>query len=57
MELDGTIGATAQFDPLTHQGDGPSIASASLVRILKPAVAQDRSTWRRIVKKAEVVPV
>jgi hypothetical protein len=56
LELDGTIGATAQFDPLTHQADDPSIGSAALVRIMKPAVAQGRSTWRRIVKKAEVVP-
>ena len=56
LELDGTIGATAQFDPLTHQGDDPSIASAALVRIMKPAVAQGRNTWRRVVKKAEVIP-
>lgn len=56
LELDGTIGTTAQFDPLTHQADDPSIGSATLVRIMKPAVAQGRSTWRRVVKKAEVVP-
>lgn len=56
LELDGTIGATAQFDPLAHQGDDPSIASAALVRIMKPAVAQGRSSWRRVVKKAEVMP-
>jgi hypothetical protein len=56
LELDGTIGATTQFDPLTHQGDDPSIGSAALVRIMKPAVAQGKSTWRRVVKKAEVVP-
>jgi hypothetical protein len=57
LELDGTIGATAQFDPLTHQGDDPSISSTALVRIMKPAVAQGRNTWRRVLKKAEVVPV
>jgi hypothetical protein len=56
LELDGTIGATAQFNPLTHQVDGPSIGSEAIVRITKPAVAQGRSTWRRVVKKAEVVP-
>jgi hypothetical protein len=56
LELDGTIGSTAQFDPLTHQVDDPSIGSEAIVRITKPAVAQGRSTWRRVVKKAEVVP-
>src|SRR5262249_45928396 len=54
LELDGTIGSIAQFDPLTHQGDDPSIGSAALVRIMKPAVAQGRDTWRRVIKKAEV---
>jgi hypothetical protein len=56
LELDGTIGATAQFDPLAHQADDPSVGSAALVRIRIPAVAQGRSTWRRVLKKAEVVP-
>ena len=52
---EGTIGATSLFNPITHQGDDPQIGSEMLVRITKPAVAQGKKTWRRVVRKAEVV--
>jgi hypothetical protein len=53
LELQGTIGETTEYDPSLHQDD-LGIEPHSLVRIRRPAVAQGKENWRRIIRKAEI---
>ena len=57
LELEGVIGETANYDPGAHHAYDFGLGSESVVRITIPAVAQGRKTWRKIIRKAEIVPV
>src|SRR5262249_8694844 len=57
LELEDGIGATIQYNPQRHNSDEPLTGANSLVRIQKPAVAQGKKHYRRILRKAEVVRV
>ena len=56
LELEGAIGGIANFDSSAHTCDDPTLGSKSTVRITMPAVAQGKKTWRKIIRKAEIVP-
>jgi hypothetical protein len=56
LELEGRVGETAHFDPATHHSDEPGLGTDRVVRITLPAVAQGRTSWRRIIRKAEIMP-
>jgi hypothetical protein len=55
LELQGTVGETTEYDPALHHDDF-GVKPHSLVRIRRPAVAQGKENWRRIIRKAEIAP-
>jgi hypothetical protein len=55
MEIVGQPGDVAPFDAEAHEDDDQGFRSGERVRIVRPAVFQGSGSYRRVVRKAQVV--
>ncbi len=56
LEIEGSPGSEAAFDPVKHANDDPRVKPASRVRLVTPTVFQGRGANRRVLRAADVEP-
>lgn len=56
LDIEGTPGSEATFDPVKHAHDDPRLKAVKRVRIVTPTVFQGRGTNRRVLRAADVEP-
>jgi hypothetical protein len=56
LEIEGSPGSEATFDPIKHANDDPRVKPTSRVRLVTPTVFQGRGANRRVLRAADVEP-
>ena len=56
LEIEGSPGSEAAFDPARHANDDPRVKPMSRVRLVTPTVFQGRGANRRVLRAADVEP-
>jgi hypothetical protein len=56
LEIEGSPGSEAAFDPVKHANDDPRVKPMSRVRLVTPTVFQGRGANRRVLRAADVEP-
>jgi hypothetical protein len=56
LEIEGSPGSEATFDPVKHANDDPRVRSIGRVRLVTPTVFQGRGANRRVLRAADVEP-
>jgi hypothetical protein len=56
LEIEGSPGSEAAFDPVKHANDDPRVRSIGRVRLVTPTVFQGRGANRRVLRAADVEP-
>ena len=56
LEIEGSPGSEATFDPVKHANDDPRVKPTSRVRLVTPTVFQGRGANRRVLRAADVEP-
>ncbi len=56
LDIEGTPGSEATFDPVKHAHDDPRVNAVKRVRIITPTVFQGRGANRRVLRAADVEP-
>src|SRR5262245_32430196 len=56
LEIEGSPGSEATFDPGKHANDDPRVRSIGRVRLVTPTVFQGRGANRRVLRAADVEP-
>ena len=56
LEIEGSPGSEAAFDPVKHANDDPRVKPMSRVRLVTPTVFQGRGANRRVLRAGDVEP-
>jgi hypothetical protein len=56
LEIEGSPGSEATFDPIKHANDDPRVKPMGRVRLVTPTVFQGRGANRRVLRAADVEP-
>jgi hypothetical protein len=56
LEIEGSPGSEAAFDPVKHANDDPRVKPTSRVRLVTPTVFQGRGANRRVLRAADIEP-